>query len=446
MGTAGVITGFGTTRVRRPDTGEMARIASVGFLSGVVIPYVFLAVLDVSLLVLELWRLWLNAAQPGAIPGHTSAGALLLALSRSSATVLKHFWRFRYLGIAMGAVGMMSAVAECYAARTGRGTRRATFLTVLGLSTFVTNAAAMLLQERRSGLAAAERLVFIYYQVSTSYWAVLIVGTSVAFLLAAVVWELWRVVYGRLAHGLRLSLPTPRTLPETSHPALARGPAEDRRIYQRRTHQLKLEAAQRHSSLPQQTDAAVGPTMRGRWWPMVLSLLVGMVLWVPIQGAYLRVAPRATSEVVCLKPDYPTDTVRLVVSTEPKAITFSSSTGQGIVDFHLEDRQGRVLRELEGFRLMDLPGIAYNTTTMSIADLPPGTYALRSTLRPETEEPTTESVIGESGGLISWSLLQGGGPWFRVLALFMAGLTTVLSIDVCLLLTRAGNWVRDRYL
>jgi len=424
----------------------MVRIALVGFVSGVLIPYLFLVALDVSLLVLELWGLWVGAAQPDALRADTSAGAMLLALSRSLTNVLKHFWGFRYLGIAMGAVGMIAAVAGYYAARAGRGTRRATFLTILGLSTFLTNAAAMLLQERRSAIAAAQRLVFIYYRVGRSHWAVLIVGTAVAFLLAAVVWELWRVVYGQLAYGLRLSLPAPLAPSETSHVVLAQQLTESQRTYQDRIHRLKLEAAQPHSSVSEQRVSANRPALQRRWWPMALSLLVGIGLWVPIQEVYLHLAPRVASEVVYLKPDHPMDTARLVVSTQPKAITFSSSTGQGIVDFHLEDRQGRVLREVQGFRLMDLPGIAYNTTTMPIADLSPGTYALRLTLRPLKDEPTIESVIGKSGGLISWSLLQGGGPWFRVLSFLMAGLTTLLVIDVCLLLARAGSWFRDRYL
>jgi hypothetical protein len=149
---------------------------------------------------------------------------------------------------------------------------------------------------------------------------------------------------------------------------------------------------------------------------------------------------------VYLKPDEPMDAVHIVVGSEAKAIIFSSSTGQGIADFDLENRQGRVLHELKGFQLMDLPGIAYNTTTMSIEDLSPGTYTLRLTLRPMREEPATESVIGKSGGLISWSLLQGGGPWFRVLAFLVAGLTTVLFIDACLIIIRAGGWFRERYL
>ncbi len=444
IGTVDVITGLGTSRVRRPGTGQMARTALVGFLSGVAIPYLFLVALDVSLLVMELWRLWLNAAQPGAPRKHTSIGALLPALSHSLVTILKHFWSFRYLGIAMGGVGMVTAVAGYYAARTGRGTRRATFLTVLGLITFVTNAAFLLLQERRSALAAAERLVFIYYRVGGSHWAVLIVGTTVAFLLAAVVWEVWHVVYGQLVSGLRLSLPAPRAPSENSRSAVTSDP----RIHQGRIHELKLAAAQPHFNLSRQRDAMYEPTAaaQGQWWPIVLSLVGALVLWMPLQEAYLRVAPRVTSEVVYLKPEHPMDRALLVVSAEPKAITFSSSTGQGVVDFHLETRQGRILRELKEFRLMDLPGIAYNTTTMSIADLSPGTYALRLTLRPMKEEPVTESVIGKSGGLISWSLLQGGGPWFRALALLMAGLTTVLLIDICLLLVRAGSWFRDSYL
>ena len=429
-------------RAQKPEAGRLVRIALAGFVSGVVIPYLLLLVLDMSLLVLGLWQVWMGPAKLGAPQGQSITGALCLALAHSLATVLKHFWSFRWVGIAMGSVGVLAAVVGHYAARAGRGTRGTTFLTILALSAFATNGAALLFQERRSALAAAERIILVYYQLGESYGALLILGTTVGFLLAALIWELWRIIYEQLTSWWELPSYSPPIPCESS----SQGLTEEWHTYQDRIRQLKREAAQPHLGPPEfQRAPAVKYPSQGQWWPFVPALLVGVLLWMPLQRAYLRVAPAVTSEIVYLHPDQPTHLVLLSIGSEPRSITFSSSTGQGIVDFGLENGEGRVLRELKGFQLMDLPGIAYNTATMLIADLSPGTYTLRLALRPMEEGTVRESVVGRCGGVIGWGLLQGGGSWFRVLAILMAGLTTFILINACVILTRGGSWFRYRY-
>ena len=87
----------------------------------------------------------------------------------------------------MGRARTLAAVAEDHGARCGRRGRGNSFLAVLAASTFVTNAAAMLLQEKRSALTAAELPIFVYYALGESHRVLLIAGTAAGFLLAVTV-------------------------------------------------------------------------------------------------------------------------------------------------------------------------------------------------------------------------------------------------------------------
>jgi len=422
------------------------RIALAGLVSGAVIPYVFLLLLDMSWVVLALWGQRLGTATLGALQERPTSGSFDLALTHGLSIVFTHVWRIRWVGIAMGGVGMLAAMVGDCVARAGQSTRGATFLTILAPSIFVTNAAAMLFQERLSALAAPERLVLVGGQLAKSHWGILTAGTGVAFLLAVVIWELWQIAYAQLAYLFRLPPPGSAARRGSSSSGLTRAPTEERQIRQDRIHHVVPEAARPYSSPSDvQTVSVATVSSPGRWWAAVPPLVIGLVLWIPLQRAYLGLVPTVTSEIAYLTPDQPMNLASLIVGPEPKVITFSSSTGQGTVDLQLEDGHGTALREVRNFRLMDLPGIAYNTATMSMADVSPGTYTLRLTLRPTEEEIAAEDVPGRSGGSISWSLLQGGGRLFRVLAFLMAGLTTLIIISGCILLTHAGNWFRGRY-
>jgi len=435
------------SRGRRPDHGRLVRIAIAGFISGAVIPFLFLLALDLGLFVLGLWGVWVGTAQFEALQGQSAGSASFLAVVHNLGTLLRHFWSFRWVGIAMGGMGTLAAMVGCWAARTGRKMENTAFLTILGITTFVVNSAAMLFQERRSSLAATERLILIYYRLAKSHWAVLILGTSTAFLLALTVWELWHAIYTKLASCWNLPSFGPSEHEDIMR-TLAQVPAEGWRTYQRRIHQLKLEATQ----LPSNPHAGPGETPTSgisqphRWRLLVAVLLIGVLLWIPLQEAYLHVAPSVISGIVYLNPKDPAESVLLSIGPEPRSISFSSSIGQGTADFRLETEDGRVAREITGFRLMDLPGIAYNTTMMSITGLPPGTYVLHLSLGTVRDNKASEeSALGKPGGVIGWSLLQGGGPWFRFLAVVMAALTALVLVDVCILSAQGIGWVRRTY-
>ena len=385
-----MIVGSDIAGAKRLGADRVVQIAVTGFVSGVVIPYFLLLGLEVGLLVLALWGPWVGTTGPGASQGQIPGGAFFLALAHSLPIGLRHFWSFRWVGIAVGGVGMLTAMVGHLAARAGWGTEGATFLTILAISSFVTNSAAMLSQERRSALAAAERLALIYHQLARSHQTVLILGTTVAFVLALSFWNLWRLVYRQLAYRWRSTLP----------------------------------------SITKSTE--ISGNSRRRF--LVLALLVGVVGWLPLQRVYLQVAPAVTSGVVYLEPDDAIKLVPLVFGSQPQSISFSNAVGQGVADFRLEDEEGKILREIEGFRLMDLPGIAYNTMVMSTIDLSPGTYVLHLALRSAEAGTPSESALDRPGGVIGWGLLQGGGSRFRTLAVLMATLATFILIVGCILL------------
>lgn len=415
------------------------RIAFAGVVSGAVIPFLILLALDIILLALETSGLWTGPVGFGVPQRQPASQALELVLARGFAAVLSQFWRLRWMAVVFGGVGLLAALAGHHAASAGLETSRASFLTILTLSTFATSAVVMLSQETCWAAAASERVALMCYPLGTSHWVALILYTAIACLPAAVIWKLWRMIYGLLAHALRLPLLADPGGREASRKLLDPRSRGEWHSHQDPIHHLRSEAAVSHPA------RAAKSSWDREWQPLLLSLLTAMALWVPLQRAYLHVAPNVISDTVHLKPDEPVASTLLVVRSEPAALTFSTSAGQGTVDVQLKNGQGETLREVKGFRLVDLPGIAHNTITMPIADLSAGTYTLRLVLRPVKGDPGVGRAQRNPGGLITWGLRQGGGSRFRVLAVVAAGLATFMWIDVYLLLRRAADWLRNRY-
>ena len=192
------------------------------------------------------------------------------------------------------------------------------------------------------------------------------------------------------------------------------------------------------------TKAAVEPDLHDLRWVGGLFLLC-LLAWPLLHSAYTYHVPSTGSEIVYLNPDAAKTVERVRIRVSPHAIVFASSVGHGLFDAALLSSPQTItpIREVRDFRLEETAQGTYRYARMSIEGLEPGDYYLRMSLRPAGEQrPTGFAILGDGAAIVSYSLHQGGGITYRLIAVGMATVLTLGLLVVVILVIEGVYYLR----
>jgi len=397
---------------------------AVGLVSGLIIPTPIIAFLDLGLLVLGLWYVFTGMSQLGAPAGQSPWQALAVTLATNLLNMLRHLWAIRWGLLASGGLGALAALARRGTPRIpGAWGRVLGFLAILAVLSLAFNGLFLLRRETQVRLLAVGRVVHLLQQIGgesggKSYEVDLAIGTVAALAVSLLFWEAWQALYRRL--GAWAGLPQP-------HKGFA--------PYRRATAQ-----AWRAEQM------AEGPQMRTLAWTMG-ALTLCLVAWLPLHSAFALYAPSSVPRSIYLHPGAPERVERTTLGAYPREIVFASAVGHGLFDAELltGPEATKPLREVRDFLLKETPRGTYRYAHMSIEGLKPGVYILRTRLRPAGKLPPGASAVMEDGeGVISYTLYQGGGAAYRLVALGIAALLTVALLCAMVLLVEGMAYLRSR--
>ena len=176
-------------------------------------------------------------------------------------------------------------------------------------------------------------------------------------------------------------------------------------------------------------------------------LLLCLVAWLPLDWAYARHVPRTISGSVYMQPSAAERVDRVLLGASPHEIVFASSVGHGLFDVQLVRKPGAPapIREVRDFQLAETPEGSYSYAHMPVEGLDPGEYFLRMSLRPAGElSPDAFAIMGDGEGVVNYSLYQGGGSSYWLIAAGMATLLTVGLLGVVALLIQGAIYLRAR--
>lgn len=186
--------------------------------------------------------------------------------------------------------------------------------------------------------------------------------------------------------------------------------------------------------------------LRGTAWAGGLLALC-FLAWLPLDWAYARHVPRTISGSVYLQPSASERMARVLLGASPHEIVFSSSVGHGLFDAELVRKPGApaAIREVQDFQLVETPEGSYSYAHMSVERLDPGEYYLQMGLRPAGElSPEAFAIMGDGEGVVNYSLYQGGGISYWLIAAGMATVLTVGLLGAVALLIQGAVYLRAR--
>jgi hypothetical protein len=420
-------------------------------------------VLDLGLLVVGLWDIFMDTTQLGAPSGQSPWTALAVTLGANLVNTLRHLWAIHWVILASGALGTFAALARRTAPWVRRVWGRAlSFLAILAVLSFSCNALLLLWRESQAEMVVMDRVVYYWRQLeSDPYWQSLVLGTVVSLFAALLFWEAWRGLCRALGSWVGLFQPLRATAPHQKavlHPTVGEYTARliglKREAHPGRWTEHALSEA---PSIPRRTQepagaggmavkAAVEPHLHDLKWVGGLLLLC-LLAWPLLHSAYTYHVPSTGSQIVYLYANAQEKVERVRIRVFPHAIVFASSVGHGLFNAALLSSSQAItpIREVRDFRLEETAQGSYRYARMSIEGLDPGNYYLRMSLRPAGDlRPDTLTMLEHGDGIVSYSLHQGGGLTYRLIAVGMATVLTVGLLLVVILLIEGVYYLRTR--
>jgi len=393
----------------------------VGLVSGLIIPVVAVVVLDLGLLALGLWDVYNDVTRLGAPGGRSVWEALRITLAVNLLNILRHLWGIRLAFLVTGALGVLAALAQRTAPRIPRGWGRGlSFLAIFAALSLSLNGVLLIGRESQARLMAVDRVIyFLRHLRGESYDVDLVTGTAIALAVGMVFWEVWRTLYK--GAGVRIGLPQ----------------AQEALLHD----QTYVSGA---GGIAPETEGEFD--LQGAVWVGGLLALC-FVAWLPLDWAYARHVPRTISGSVYLQPSAAERVDRVLLGASPHEIVFSSSVGHGLFDAELVRRPSAPtpIREVRDFPLKETPEGSYSYAHMSVEGLDPGEYHLRMSLRPAGElSPDAFAIMGDGEGVVNYSLYQGGGISYWLIAAGMATVLTVGLVGLVGLLLQGAAYLRSR--
>lgn len=393
----------------------------VGLVSGLITPVPTIVVLDLGLLVLGLWDVYNDVTRLGAPSEGSVWGALGITLAVNLLNILRHLWGIRWAFVVTGSLGALAALAHRTASRIPRGWGRGlSFLAIFAALSLPLNGFLLIGREWQARLMAVDRAIYFLRQLrGESYDVDLVTGTAIALAVGLLFWEVWRTLYRGV--GVRVGLP--------------------------QTQEVLLRHQTYASGVGGIAPEAEGEfDLRDTAWVGGLLILC-CVAWLPLDWAYARHVPRTISESVYLQPSVAERVDRVLLGASPHEIVFSSSVGHGLFDAVLVRRPSAPtpIREVRDFQLVETPEGSYSYAHMSVEGLDPGEYYLRMSLRSAGQlSPEAFAIMGDGEGVVNYSLYQGGGMSYRLIAVGMATVVTVGLLGLVAFLVQGAIYLRNR--
>lgn len=312
----------------------------------------------------------------------------LLGLLNAGATALRHIWAIRASFLPLGVMGAIAGAVQRLACSLGQ--RRAHRVSLLAMIAVVNVAVLSWELTRRQRIAEwlIENPQYFAWQgmLLESPITTLIVGLLLTFLIAYLLWEIWRWWYRQLSPLLGLR---------------------------------ELRGEERAGELQ-------------KWlWASEAILVLCLLGLIPAFRFYQRESSDTISGQKWLDIRTPHAVVPLRLEKSPRRMAVSNIQGLGQVEVYISDRaqEGTPLRRGESMTLND-DFNQYSQSEISLLGLPPGLYYLHLTISGQNAR-----------GLIRYIVLEGGTRLIGPAAWMLTLLLTTALVSVLFLVFEASELV-----